>query len=132
MAKSKDLKSRLKASDRRRRRRPEQPAPRPSTPPPASVDVTGLLVEAILIDRTVANDSTVVAALRGCKVGSVPQHQDARRLYARFQEISEREDVPQRGFVAAIDQLMNLASRHVRGSDQVDNPFVSYLALLAT
>lgn len=128
MAKPKDLKSRLKSSDRRRRRRPAPSAPQ-APAPTSNTDVTELLVSAIVTERG-CTDATVIAALRCSKSGAAPSHPDALRLYGVLQQIAERDDVDGRGFRNAIDGLLKLSAQHERGSEQVANPFVSYLALL--
>lgn len=130
MAKRKDLRSKLKASDRRRQRRPV--AVTSTNNATESLDVTGLLVETILTTGTNerANDAVVLAALRGCLSGLSPSGQ-ASELYGRLQEISRREEVGQRAFRAAVEQLLQLSDRRDDKSNQSD-PFVNYLSLLAS
>ncbi len=138
MAKRNSLKSKLKASDRRRRRRPTPvPQAQLAHPSPPPVDVTGLVVDAIVGDEKKTSqlqDAVVVAALRGCVNGNRPSGDEASILFSSLQQIAERTDVEMRDFRTAIKQLLDQSTQHrsLGPQQEAPNPFVNYLAMLVS
>ncbi|MCD0460255.1 hypothetical protein [Roseiconus lacunae] len=138
MSRSK-IKANLRAADRRRRRRPaEKPnTDQAATPPQArrdldSVDVAGLIVEAILSanqKRTPLRDSVVFGTLRSLARQSVPEQAAAKQLYDQVQAFLAKRDVGLPATVAAAKELSGIAQGHM-GSDSPDG-FVQYLAFIS-
>ena len=146
MSKRHQLRSKLKASDRRRKRRAEggvltqEQAERPA------VDVTGMLVDVIIgesdVDRL--RDAFVVAALRACLREVAPGGDIAADLYDRLQAVVTERGVDRLAFRKAVDRLLTEAKHHsdagrgdgpaARSSANAGapaNPFVAYLAMMA-
>lgn len=131
MAKRKDLRSKLKAADRRRKRRPEATAA-PVAPSP-TIDVTGLLIERILDDsETPRQDAVVLSALRAVLNQIPPNRPEPLELYQQILELQQREDVPARALRSAIEQLIAMANDQRQAGPGVANPFISYLSLMVS
>ena len=132
MAKRKNLKQRLKASDRRRKRRGDSAGPNTTgestVAATSSVDVMGLLVQSVLSCKP-ARDSAVIAAIRACLRESTPNAEDAVTIANKLYDVREHEDVELSRFRSSLKQLSELASEH----QDADNPlaFVAYLRLFA-
>ncbi len=134
MAKRADLRSKLKAADRRRQRRPQSGGSAPVSVAEPSVDVTGLIVESILEFRDGSqrfDDAIIIAALTACGRGIRPNGEQAAQLYDRLQQVALRERVPPRSLVAACHQLLAHADRGEPKSNE-RNPFAQYLAILVS
>lgn len=130
-----DLKRKLKAADRRRRRRPAKPAvSAPAERPSAGADATELITSAILsyVDDSSATvqDPAVVAALRSTLHGLVASGDQSGALCERFKQIAHRDDVDQRSYRVALKQLMDSAKEHQDPKDR--QAFIRYLSLLSS
>lgn len=142
MARAKDLKQKLKAADRRRKRRPAaanqgrsavgstSSASQPGGSLP--VDVVGLVAQAILdvADRDSSiTDATVVTALR-CSVRlSEPSRGDAKTVLRALDVVAAQDFVPRRKFSKAAEQLIQMAVSH-KASEAEPSPFLRYLSVL--
>ena len=135
MAKRNDLHRKLKAADRRRRKRPTGGsglAPATTATPP--VDAPGLIVEAILHFRDGSqrfDDAIIIAALKACRRGIRPGGEQAAELFDQLQQIAAREKIPPRVLVRACDELLAQADQADQPSSQL-NPFASYLSILVS
>ncbi len=134
MAKRKNLKQKLKAASRRRQQRAASSTQvvEASSPSSQSVDVLGLLIQAI-VDHTVDDskdnsDAMIVAALRSSFKGRQPTGETAKELHSAMAEISEREDVKQSVFRKSIESLLDSASDQQEADS--DDAFRKYLQLL--
>ena len=152
MANSKKLKQKLRASDRRRRRRAESSETTTAlsespvkAPTKTSVDVIGLVVDAILKHASKspdpAIDLVVSAALRSSQKGTIPSGEQSSQLALAFTGIRDREEVSDRAFQAALKQLSQMQSEQqesknkdskIAVSKKTGNQFVQYLKLLAS
>ena len=131
MVKRNDLRSKLKAADRRRQRRP---AGNHRSVSIASVDVAGLVVEAILRFRDGSqrfDDAIIIAALKACVRGIRPGGTQAAALFDQLQQVASREEVSPRALVRASHELLAQSSQRAQKSGQ-PNPFASYLTILAS
>jgi hypothetical protein len=133
MASREELKRKLKASDRRRQRRPQAAADHVATPRAASLDVSGLIAETILAhvnaSASQVRDAGVIAALRCCLNGSRPANDDVARLWTQLQDISSRDGVDARAFRASVSDVLDLAAEH--HDPRNASAFLRYLTLLA-
>ncbi|MDA8744022.1 hypothetical protein N9N28_05265 [Rubripirellula amarantea] len=137
MAKNENLKRKLKAADRRRARRPDSTLASVETGADVSTtadepDVAGLCVSEILRPRGrhVLADVSVIAALKGCLSGSVPDAADAENLYVNLNKIAKRDDVSNAAFRDAIGSLLKTATSH---RDERDGgAFVRFLNILSS
>jgi len=134
MAIRNDLRAKLKASDRRRRRRvanhPQESQQQSRT---QQVDVTGLIVDALIgiarRDRGFVDIGAVVA-LRSCLTGNVPAGAQAQAAYTKIQTIAARDDVSSRAYHVAIKELLEIASKHQKLDDSAS--FLNYLAIFSS
>ena len=134
MSKRKDLRSKLKASDRRRRRRQTSAgdsaiasggvAIAAGTKP--EVDVTGVVVREILSVRGI-NDGSVTVTLRAIVRGAPPTGEVASKLYASISQVAARHQFSRRQVLDAAEQLLGMASPHQAGDDF---SFVNYLRVI--
>lgn len=131
MVKRNDLRGKLRAADRRRRRRPAAEHSSVSGP---TVDVPGLVVEAILRFRDGSqrfDDAIIIAALKACVRGIRPSSTQAATLFDQLQQLASREEVSPRALVRASHELLAQSNQGGRTSGQ-PNPFASYLAILTS
>jgi hypothetical protein len=135
VAKRVDLRSKLKAADRRRSRRPSNRPGSTATPNPKSTgDVPGLIVEAILsyCDQSQRfEDKIIIAALRACESGVRPRGEQAAELYDQLQRTAARNGLATRELVRASRALLAQSDRCERNSAE-RNPFASYLCVLVS
>lgn len=136
MSKRESLRLKLKSADRRRQRRSGE-APAPTVEMPSSnsqkVDVTGMVVEAILEHAGVlgsdARDAMVIAALHSVLRGTTPSGEDARRLAEQLHSISRHSEVSLRAFRDTLEQLLLTANAH--HVPRNGNGFLRYLTVLS-
>jgi uncharacterized ParB-like nuclease family protein len=134
MAKTKDLKRRLKAADRRRRGRSNASSVQPqvATAAVAKFDVVDAITNAILKHATRSkapvHDAAVVAALRGCMTHKCPSGNDSKELWQDISAISEHPDVSVSAFRKGVADLLQLQKTH----QQLDDPgsFLGYLQFM--
>ncbi len=136
MAISNDLRAKLKASDKRRRRRHRLPTDQfpPEQAATAEIDVTGLIVAALLESASGHRgfaDSAAIAALRGCSTGNAPSKPHSRAAFSNIQAIASRDQVSTRAFHRAIKSLLEIASKH-QGTGSHPECFLDYLTLLSS
>ncbi|MFK8113008.1 MAG: hypothetical protein AB8B91_12440 [Rubripirellula sp.] len=130
----KNLKQKLKAADRRRRKRDASvPASTPSpTAATSQPDVASLVSRAILgfVDgHQQATDTIVVAAIRSTLSGRAGSGELSAALMVKLEQILGREDVSTRAFRDALTQIQQMAADHKSEDDPL--AFVHYLALLS-
>ena len=150
MVKRKDLKQKLKAASRRRKQRVAVAANSGATgnrlaqsessgsvagspSSNASVDVMGLIIQAIVHHTNQAQDKSdamIVAALRSNLKGAQPTGESAKRLNSVLVEISKRDDVKVSAFRKAIDGLLNSAAEHHEAKQA--NAFGKYLRMIVS
>ncbi|QDT09682.1 hypothetical protein [Planctomycetes bacterium K23_9] len=139
MAKSKGLKQKLKAADRRRRQRLAESSAGKSpsdvgtqTPAAARVDVVDLVTAEILrladITRDAGQDVVVLAALRGCLVGKTPSGHASEKLFQVITQVADRVEVSTHAFRAAVKQLIETQKKHQDPNDP--GAFVEYLRFM--
>ena len=143
MAKREDLKRKLKAADRRRRRRGENvgsanatssatnnSAASVSEPP---VDVIGMIVTKTLgyvhTSRAEVRDSAMVSAMRSCLEATTPSGDQAKALQKCLEEVSSQPGVDVRAYRSALTRMLELARQHHDPKNA--NAFIGYLAILA-
>ena len=134
MAIRNDLRAKLRASDKRRRRRARNvESPRGQQNQSADLDVTGLIVRA-LVDLAHRDakfvDAGAVSALRGCVTGSAPASPQAQVAFAALQEIANGDSVHVRKFHVAAKDLLKIASDH--RSREEPASFLTYLSIFST
>ncbi len=133
MAKRQDLKSKLKAADRRRSRRSAPKQNQSSVASPQrKVDVASLIASTILefIDASPneVHDIAIVSAMRSCLNVSGSSGMHSLPLLQRLDAVQSRADVDTRGYRAALKQLLDEAARHRDADDPI--AFIRYLDLL--
>lgn len=128
---NRDHKRKLKAADRRRQRRAVSSVDKAPPSPSQSVDVSGLIVLAILdyVEScgSEIRDATVVAAMRGCLNGVETGKQPLVRQLA---EIAQRTDVDLRAFRNAMKQMLELARQYQDPKNS--SAFIRYIGILAS
>ncbi|MGB7343329.1 MAG: hypothetical protein WBD20_03910 [Pirellulaceae bacterium] len=138
MAKSKDLKQKLKAADRRRRQRLESAANQNrqvafASPSKPKVDVVGMITIAILQHAEDATsglqDVVASVALRSCLTGKSPSGEQSSLLWQSINAVAEQPGVSVYAFRKAVSQLLEVQKKH----QDHENPsaFVAYLQLIA-
>lgn len=142
MSKSAKMKARLKASDRRRKRRVRQPTLSDESglhlrvdagtdSPEIETDIAGLLSNAALqtADRhRRIQDSSVIGGLRGLIAGAEPNGEGSRLVYhAMVHELDKAQIPPERRTTAA-KEFLEIAKEH-SGSDRPDL-LLQYLSLI--
>ena len=133
MAKRNDFKKRLKAADKRRKRRsapgnavvvagPVEPRIRPAN-----------LIANVLVDYADRGESptdiVAATALRACLRGHLPAKDPARGLALEIEAVGKQPGVTPRSYRDAITELLDAAQLHV-GEDSPDS-FLGYLSLLS-
>ena len=138
MANRQDLKRKLRASDRRRRRRSVDTSDNVTATTnvqsaSTNVDVCGLIVGTILdfADSCPGGtrDVVIIAALRGCLNSSTPSGEQSNLLYQRLDAIAGQGGVDMRSFRVGLSEVIDLAHRHQDSKNT--QAFVRYLAVLA-
>lgn len=143
------LKAKLKAADRRRKRRPEVTAA-PSTEnttrsshstssdnksstDTANHDPTDLITAAILKHvnnpQNSAKDAFVITTLRGLLRGSSPSSDEAVELCQQLENIALRDDIDRRKFRSSIENILAIAQQ--QRTNSVPDAFLQYLTILA-
>ena len=126
------LKQKLKAADRRRKRRSPGTAEKDFPTQRRSIDVSGLIVSAILehvhTSRSEVRDATVISAMRNCLKGG-PLGQPSLLMVERLERIGERTDVDPIAFRDALQQMLKLAYQFRDSKDST--AFVQYLGIVA-
>ena len=131
-----DLKSKLKAADRRRRNRaaavhPTKPlSSNPQSPP---VDVAGLVVNVVLDaaddPSNDVRDRMVVSALRATMNGLASSGEVSGPLSERLEGLASQDGVTRRGLRDALSSLLKMASEQLNPKDS--QSFIRYLTLMA-
>lgn len=137
MSKSAKLKSRLKASDRRRRRRDVggsssyPPAHTGATQTQPQVDVAGLLAEAALrlAERSPqVRDATIYAALNCLATQSTPKKEATAQVLDEMTKTFEASAIPPKDARRAARELCLIAKQNMSPDDA--DQFLRYLALI--
>ncbi len=144
MVKKNSLKPKLKAADRRRKKR-SSASNRPARGLPASqslgeasgttckVDVVGLITEVILkhVDHRhhSGTDAFVLSTLSGIMRGSAPATPEAAHLAGNLQIIADRDDIPERRYREGVESVLSM-SRQLEKTQTAD-AFLQYLTILS-
>lgn len=137
MPQAKKLKARLKAADKRRKRRAPQTEPVATVSNEPKLDVEGLVVEGIL--KTAANrearrepnlrDSAVIAALKALTQGTAPNSTEALECHTEITRFLDQSGVSSGDRVRAATQTLSLA--HMNDQKESPDQFIRYLTLIA-
>lgn len=150
VGKKPSLKAKLKAADRRRKRRPmtsdapQGMSPRTASNPPSNqsnrsggnrrVDSTDLIVSTILHHvserQRSAQDAFVISTLRSVLRGTPAGSDEASELRNRLDEIPSREDVDRRSYREGIKTILGIAQQ--QENQAVPDAFLQYLSILST
>lgn len=146
MVKKQSLKAKLKAADRRRKRRPSSigasnsrviptsTATPSGQPLAATKDPMDLIAKAIMDhandQSSSLKDELVTATLRGLLRGSNPKTEEAEALRDRLEKIPEREDISRRAYRNGIETILKIAQQHE--NQTVPDAFLQYLSILCS
>ena len=142
MSKSAKMKARLRASDRRRKRRGRQPTlgddsglhlrvDAGTDSPEIETDIAGLLANAALriADRQRRiQDSSVIGGLRGLVAGVQPNGEGSRLVYQAMVCELDKAQIPTERRATAAKEFLEIAKEH-SGSDRPDH-LLQYLSLI--
>ena len=129
-----DLKKKLKAADRRRKRRSAAPGENALPAQRRRVDVSGLIALAILehadSSKSEVRDAAVISTLRQCLKGGMMGNKTSQALYERLEQISLQTGVDRRDFRGALQQMLMLAQqcRDTKNS----SAFIQYIGILTS